>query len=117
MSHALPIPDASHVTYAVNRLVASFDPLEILVFGSYARGEARPGSDLDLLVVVPEFANRRATAIAMRRVLKEMPIPKDIIVATPDEISDREGAFWHVIGQARKEARSVYKSAHSGDGF
>jgi uncharacterized protein len=110
----LPTPDESHVSYAVNRLVEAFNPLEIVVFGSYARGDARPGSDLDLLVVVPEPENRRETAIAMRRVLKDMPIPKDIVVATPEELIRRKDAFWHVIGLAQKEGQVVYRVG--GDG-
>ena len=42
---------------AIARLVEGFDPLRIILFGSYARGDAQPDSDLDLLVV----ARHRAT--------------------------------------------------------
>jgi len=36
-----PTPDASHVQEVVRRLVNAFDPLRIVVFGSYAPEEAR----------------------------------------------------------------------------
>ncbi|HZL53473.1 MAG TPA: nucleotidyltransferase domain-containing protein [Terracidiphilus sp.] len=44
------------VAEAVRRLIAAVDPLEIIAFGSRARGEHRPDSDLDLAVIldVPE---------------------------------------------------------------
>src|SRR5665647_317128 len=50
---------------AIARLVKGFDPQRIIVFGSYARGEARPDSDLDLLVVVPHLGDKRETAVGM----------------------------------------------------
>jgi predicted nucleotidyltransferase len=39
---------------AVRRLVEYFRPERIYLFGSTARGEARPDGDLDFLIVVPD---------------------------------------------------------------
>ena len=39
----------------VNRLTSEFSPLQILLFGSRARGDAEVSSDIDLLVVLPDF--------------------------------------------------------------
>ena len=47
---------------AIARLVEGFDPLRIVVFGAYARGDSRPDSDLDLLVA----ARLRATGSDQR---------------------------------------------------
>jgi predicted nucleotidyltransferase len=93
----------------VQRLVSAFDPLRIIVFGSYARGEARPGSDLDLLVVLPEADDKRAAAIAMRRVLADLPVPKDVVVTTPEEVARRAHSTWHVVGMALREGRVAYQ--------
>ena len=41
------------------RIVSGFKPVQILLFGSYARGDAHPQSDVDLLVVFSECANKR----------------------------------------------------------
>ena len=43
----------------VRRIVMQFDPERIILFGSYARGEAGPDSDLDLLVVMPVYGSKR----------------------------------------------------------
>jgi Nucleotidyltransferase domain. len=86
-----PTPNATHVQAAVDRLVEAFDPLRIVVFGSYARGEA-PHSDLDLLVVLPEVEHKRDAAVAMRRVLADLPVSKDVVVATPEEIEARRNS-------------------------
>jgi len=55
----------------VERLVARFNPLQIYLFGSVARGDARQGSDVDLLIVMPEETDRMRTEVAMRRSLSD----------------------------------------------
>jgi predicted nucleotidyltransferase len=60
-------------------------PEKIILFGSAAREEMGPDSDLDLLVI-KTCRNRRATARRIRRKLIGVGVPKDIIVATPEDI-------------------------------
>lgn len=109
-SSAQIAPNASHVEWAVSRLVKHFAPLQILVFGSFAQDNATPGSDLDLLVVLPSVANKREAAVAMRRVLADLPVPKDVVVTTPDEVEKRRHTAWHIVGRALEEGRVVYSS-------
>ena len=42
---------------AVERLVAAANPNKIILFGSYARGDATEDSDLDLMVIAHEVPN------------------------------------------------------------
>lgn len=58
--------------------------MRLILFGSYARGtaDADADSDIDLLFVMPHLESRRATTIAMRRALGDLPISKDIVVTT-----------------------------------
>ncbi|GAB4581455.1 MAG: hypothetical protein Fur0022_42020 [Anaerolineales bacterium] len=67
---------------AVERIVRRFNPLRIILFGSWARGDARPDSDLDLLIVLPQVENKRQTAIQIGDELSDRPTSKDIIVTT-----------------------------------
>ena len=69
------------------RVVREFQPLRVILFGSRARGDARPESDVDLLVVLPELVDRRATTVAIRRLLAGAPVAKDVVVTTPEEIA------------------------------
>ena len=108
-----PAPTVAHVREAVDRLVKHFDPLRIVVFGSYARGDSRPGSDLDLLVVLPEVVDKRETAVRMRRALADLPVPKDVLVTTPPEIERRGDSTWHVVGIALQEGETVYEKTGS----
>jgi len=94
-------------------LVDAFDPLRIVVFGSYAREEMHPSSDLDLLVVLPEIEHKRDAAVAMRRVLSDLPVSKDIVVATPEEIEARRESTWHIIARALNDGITVYTNEES----
>jgi predicted nucleotidyltransferase len=63
----------------VRRICAVIDPRQILLFGSAARGQLGPDSDLDFLVIVPEPVHRRALAQAITRTMHGIPLPVDII--------------------------------------
>ena len=91
------------------RIVAGFDPERIIVFGSYARGNVRTGSDIDLLVVLPHVNDKREVAIAIRRSIADVPIPKDIIVTTPEEIERRGDCVGTVLRPALREGQVMYE--------
>lgn len=63
----------------VVRIVAAVDPLRITLFGSAARGEARPDSDVDVLVVMPEGTDRSAIAGLLYTRMVGMRVPEDLI--------------------------------------
>lgn len=94
---------------AVRRIVAGFQPLQIILFGSWARGDARPDSDLDLLVVLPTVDDKRRTTIDILQALNELPISKDVVVTTPVEIARRGGMIGHVLRPALEEGVVIYE--------
>ncbi|MBU6428484.1 MAG: nucleotidyltransferase domain-containing protein, partial [Cyanobacteria bacterium REEB65] len=93
----------------VGRIVRSFSPERIILFGSLARGEAGPDSDVDLLVIFADIArNRRELRVAIRETLDDLPISKDILVATPDEIRKSEKRLGSILWPISQEGRVVY---------
>lgn len=92
----------------VQRLVREFDPLKIILFGSHARGDGRDGSDVDLLVVLPHVDRKGETGVAMLQVLGDVPIAKDVIVTTPEELARRGDAIGSVYRAALREGRIIY---------
>lgn len=52
----------------------------IILFGSYARGEARADSDLDLLIVEPDVADRAAETVRLSSLLGRRLVPADVVV-------------------------------------
>lgn len=80
----------------VDRLVAEFDPVKIILFGSVADGTDGPDSDIDLLVVFDEapLADRRRMMVALRRAARGVAAPHDLLVtsvADLDRNRDRPG--------------------------
>lgn len=93
----------------VGRIVRLVDPVRIVLFGSRARGTAREESDYDLLVVLDEVTDRRGTSIAIRRTLADLPISKDIVVATTAETDGSASKPRGVLHWALVEGRTVYE--------
>ncbi len=91
------------------RVARDFHPLRIILFGSHARGEAGRDSDVDLLIVLEECPDRRQAALAIRRALAGYPVPKDIIVTTPDEIARRGDLIGPVLRPALREGKVIYE--------
>jgi predicted nucleotidyltransferase len=99
---------ASTIEQMVRRLVEGFDPDQIILFGSHARGTAGPDSDVDLLVVMPVSGSRREKQIEMRVALHDLEVSKDIIVVTPDEVERRRDIVGTIIRYALREGKVLH---------
>ena len=80
----------------VDRVVAEFDPVKVILFGSVANGTDGPDSDIDLLVVLDHAppAERRRLMVALRRVTRGVAAPHDLLVTSVADLvrnSDRPG--------------------------
>lgn len=93
----------------VDRIVQRFQPLQVILFGSHARGAAVAGSDVDLLVVLPEVRDKRSVAVKIRRALGDLPVSKDIVVTTPEEIARRGDLVGSVLRPALREGKVLYE--------
>jgi predicted nucleotidyltransferase len=90
------------------RIVEKFDPLQVILFGSHARGDAHADSDVDLLVVFPHVEDNRRMRVDIRRALSDLPIAKDVIVATPDDLARSTNRLGSILRPAVREGRTLY---------
>jgi predicted nucleotidyltransferase len=101
----MPLPKLTPemVEEAVNRIVEAVHPLQIIAFGSRARGEARPDSDLDLLVVTLE-ANDAQTrfdiSVKLHELLRDIRFAKDILVSDNSHLAVQESYYDSVYKEA-----------------
>ncbi|MCP4697723.1 MAG: nucleotidyltransferase domain-containing protein [Gammaproteobacteria bacterium] len=100
------------VTKMVQTIVDEVHPAMVILFGSYARGENRSGSDVDLLVVEEDAAlagkSRRLEAARLYRRLAGSGAAKDILLASRSETEYWRDSPNHVIGQVLREGRVIY---------
>ena len=73
---------------AVDLIVDSAHPKKIVLFGSRGRGDSHPESDFDILIVADSHLPRYQRSIPIRRAVQGLFPSKDIVVFTPQEISD-----------------------------
>ena len=95
----------------VRRIVEQFHPEQVILFGSYARGQAGPDSDVDLLVVMPVSGSKRKTAIKIDLALAGMGLPKDVIVVTPEEVARLRDIVGTIVYPAVREGKVMYERA------
>lgn len=92
----------------VRRIVDAVQPEQIVLFGSAARGEMGPDSDVDLLVVKSGISSRRRVAMDIYRRLAGVGVPVDVVVVTAEDIKRYKDKVGSVISQAVREGRAVY---------
>lgn len=92
----------------VRRIAEEFHPDRVILFGSHARGSADSDSDVDLLVVMPVSESKRSSQLEIRRALREIRMPVDIIVTTPEDFEWRHKVAGTIEYPAVKEGKLVY---------
>ena len=97
----------------VRRVVATARPEKIVLFGSRARGDQRPDSDIDLLVIQKSNVVRHRRAAPIYHALTGLPVDVDVevIVYTPAEAADWAQVPQAFVTTALREGRVLYENA------
>jgi len=82
----------------------------VLLFGSRARGEADVGSDYDILVIEPVVANSAEESVRLRRVLKGLRVPVDVIVVEEGLARRRSKVRGTMVERALREGRDLART-------
>lgn len=103
-------PEACRLALA--RLCADTEVRAVLAFGSRARGEARPDSELDLAVIVGHAqlspAEKAACWQRFRQALGPLGVGVDLVVAGAADAERLSGSRWHVFGDVAREGKVLY---------
>ena len=102
--------DPATIHAVAQLIVKRFDPEQIILFGSYARGDAGAHSDVDLLVVLradrgwPRYGNPIRRTIAERFVL-----PVDVVVCSPEDLAEQRDDPYSLVHKALEEGKVLYE--------
>lgn len=92
----------------VRRIQSISNPAKIILFGSYARGDFGPDSDLDLLVVEDEVDSTRAETARIYRALADLAVPVDVVVVRTSYVQQYGDLVGTVVRPALREGRVLY---------
>ena len=83
-------------------------PEKIILFGSYARGDAREHSDVDYMIIAESTLPRFKRSRELYKVLRPHPFGMDILVYTPDEIERGKRTPVSFISSVLQEGKTLY---------
>src|SRR5713226_2533073 len=98
----------THIDRMVKRIVKKFHPERVILFGSHARADAGPDSDVDLLVVMVFEGAPRDKELEIRLVLHDILVPKDVIVTRPEDFAWRKDVVGTIEWPAAREGKVLY---------
>ncbi len=94
----------------VRRIVKVSQPEKVILFGSRARGTARPESDIDLLVIAHSTQPRHRRAAPLYGALSDILTPMDIIVYSPEEVQEWSEVHQAFVTTAIREGQVLYEN-------
>jgi predicted nucleotidyltransferase len=99
------------LTEIVRRVVQAVAPEKIVLFGSRARGDHRPDSDIDLLIINESNTPRSKRTIPIHAALRGLPIEVDteVMVYTPKEVEEWKGSQAAFVTTALREGKILYE--------
>jgi predicted nucleotidyltransferase len=93
----------------VRRIVETAQPDKVILFGSQARGDARPSSDFDVLVIAPSDVPRYRRSIPLDVALANRPVEVEVMVYTPEEVDEWNPVQQAFVTTAVRVGRTLYE--------
>ena len=97
--------EADLIDEAARRIADAAPGARVILFGSHARGEPGPDSDVDLLVIEPRVEDRFAEIVRLQRVLAPLRLPADLIVVSEAHAEEWGDVASTMLHDALREGR------------
>lgn len=105
-----PVPVTENLLQEITRrIVESFDPEKVILFGSRSTSGSHADSDVDLLVIMETSGSPIQRAVEVKRVCRPRFVSMDVLVKTPDEVETRleQGSFF--LRQILEQGKVLYE--------
>jgi predicted nucleotidyltransferase len=99
------------VEFQIVEKLKSLSPVKIIIFGSYAYGQPTIDSDLDICIIKTEIKARVKEKLEIRKLLKEIVIPKDILLSSIDEYEFYKNQFGSVFMDIDKKGKVIWANS------
>ncbi|MBW1669333.1 MAG: nucleotidyltransferase domain-containing protein [Deltaproteobacteria bacterium] len=103
--------DESLVKEIIRRILGAAAPDKIILFGSAATGGMTRDSDIDLLIVERDPADRRKKSVRLREILRGLGYPFDVIVISTEWFEESKGVIAGIAYPANKYGKVIYEAA------
>lgn len=100
------------IRHAAQLLGEAAKPARVILFCSYARGDAGGNSDLDFLVVEPTLQDKFDEMVRLRQVLRPLRVPADVLVCSQAEANQQQHACSSAVYWALRESKVLYDSTN-----
>ena len=101
--------NTQNIKLIIQRLKDELNPVRIILFGSYAVGNPREDSDVDLLIVADTDLPPLERFALVSRMLADFPVAFDIIFKTPEEYSRWRNVVNNIVYFADRYGRVIYE--------
>jgi predicted nucleotidyltransferase len=95
----------TQIEEAARRIAAAAPGARVILFGSHARGDAGPDSDVDLLVIEPRVEDHNREVVRLQRVLAPLRLPADVIVVSEQHVEEWGDVESTMVHDALREGR------------
>ncbi len=106
-------PSPAAAILAIERIARRVRPARIIAFGSRARGQHKPDSDLDLLVVLPRGAKENGLAGEIYEAVGALGFSKDILISEEDRFERSRSSINSVQATAASEGVTLYENGRT----
>jgi len=97
------------IDHIVKTIVEQLDPHRIIIFGSYAHGDAGSDSDIDVLIEMDTDLRKPWREIAVDRLFRDRLWAMDVFVYTPDEVRRLRESVGTIVRVAEREGKVLYE--------
>jgi uncharacterized protein len=97
-----------NIKHVARNMAISINAERVILFGSYARGDATEQSDVDLMIIAKSDLPRFKRSRELYKLLRPHPFAMDIVVYTPHEVEKGKKTKVSFVSTVLKEGKTLY---------